>query len=101
MHTRHTLTLCDNCRWHHAVLNLEWTVAITANLILPAMLPSVLGVMRAKFPRFAARWARAIRRKRPEVWEAYGDATPAEADSLLEGEVDDDEEQITDAELYC
>jgi hypothetical protein len=65
------------------------------------MLPSVLRVMRVKFPRFASRWARAIRRLRPEVWEAYGDGTPAEADALLEGEVDDDEEQITDAELYC
>ena len=70
-------------------------------MILPAMLPGVLRDMRAKFPRFAARWARAIRAKRPEVWRMYGDGIPAEADALLEGEVDDDEDQITEAELFC
>eukprot|EP00038_Savillea_parva_P026521 m.54869 g.54869 ORF g.54869 m.54869 type:complete len:437 (+) comp7562_c0_seq1:209-1519(+) len=87
--------------WHHAVLNLGWTVAVTQNLILPAMLPDVLGRLRVKFPRFAARWARALRSHHTKVWEQYGDNVPAEDDALLPGEVDDEDELISDAELFC
>jgi histone arginine demethylase JMJD6 len=87
--------------WHHAVLNLGWTVAVTQNLILPAMLPEVLQRLRVKFPRFAARWARALRKHRAEAWAQYGDAISAEADAVLPGEVDDDEDRITESELFC
>jgi len=87
--------------WHHAVLNLGWTVAVTQNLILPPMLPGVLNRLREKFPRFAARWARAIRQKFPDLWAQYGDGVSEADDALLPGEAPDDDELITDKELFC
>ena len=53
--------------WHHCVLNLEWTVAVTQNLLMPAMLPAVWPQLAAKFPSFAGFLVRRLRRHRPGV----------------------------------
>tara|TARA_B100000795_G_C22709586_1_gene402973 strand:+ start:125 stop:532 length:408 start_codon:yes stop_codon:yes gene_type:complete len=53
--------------WHHCVINLEWTVAVTQNLLMPAMLPEVWPKLAANFESFAGHFARRLRRHRPEV----------------------------------
>ena len=53
--------------WHHCVLNLEWTVAVTQNLLMPTMLPAVWPQLEVKFPSFAGFFVRRLRRHRPEI----------------------------------
>ena len=53
--------------WHHCVINLEWTVAVTQNLLMPAMMPEVWPKLAANFEGFAGHFARRLRRHRPEV----------------------------------
>jgi len=40
--------------WHHAALNLDFTVAITQNLVMPSELDSVLPKLSEEFPEFGA-----------------------------------------------
>lgn len=40
--------------WHHAVLNLDFTVAITQNLVMPSMLDAVLPKLSEEYPEFGA-----------------------------------------------
>ena len=53
--------------WWHVVTNLETTVAVTQNLLMPAMLPEVWPKLAANFESFAGHFARRLRRHRPEV----------------------------------
>eukprot|EP00936_MAST-01D_sp_MAST-1D-sp1_P002863 g2863.t1 len=53
--------------WHHVVLNLEWTVAVTQNFISEATLPSAFAQLVRDDPPFAARWYGLLSRRKPRL----------------------------------
>ena len=53
--------------WHHVVLNLEWTVAVTQNFISEATFPSAFAQLVRDDPAFAARWHRLLSRQKPHL----------------------------------
>ena len=73
--------------WWHAVLNLDFTIAITQNLLLPASIKSVWPSMVA-WKEFGLWFAKSLRKYRPDV---YANAAHADIVRFLE-ENDDGEE---------
>lgn len=53
--------------WHHIVLNLEWTVAITHNFISEAQLDHSFAHLAARDPEGARAWHRCLLEKQPEL----------------------------------
>ena len=53
--------------WHHVVLNLEWTVAITHNYISRSSFPRALKALELEDQRFAQRWHALLSRKEPAL----------------------------------
>jgi histone arginine demethylase JMJD6 len=55
--------------WWHVVLNLDFTVAITQNLLIPETLPFVWKELSDTWPNFSKKLANIILKKKPEYLE--------------------------------
>lgn len=69
--------------WWHAVLNLEWSVAVTHNFASAALLPSLWSELRAAYPPFSMVLADCLGERRPEVMRAI-EAANCDAEPVAE-----------------
>lgn len=76
--------------WWHAVLNLDFTVAVTQNALMPCMLSDAWPRLHDRWPHFAAYLARALHRIRPDVCEAHPDVLRLARDTHADAARDDD-----------
>eukprot|EP01125_Pyxidicula_operculata_P009508 TRINITY_DN312_c0_g2_i1.p1 TRINITY_DN312_c0_g2~~TRINITY_DN312_c0_g2_i1.p1 ORF type:complete len:410 (+),score=84.23 TRINITY_DN312_c0_g2_i1:62-1291(+) len=55
--------------WWHAVVNMDLTIAITQNVLLPETLRSVWSQLKSRYPKFAPQFYKSISAKRPELFD--------------------------------
>lgn len=81
------------------MLNLDGTIAVTQNALLPATLPAVWASLRSRYPRVAAHIRRAVEGRGEgwegvtweEVWEVVGSEEGAGDEGGEGGEGDDED----------
>ena len=68
--------------WHHVVLNLDWTVAVSHNFISAATALPAYQQLKAEDPSSAHEWHRLLRKTRPDIAATMEPPTDAPAPHL-------------------